>query len=73
METGNSGDEKKLGVLLKLARLAPMAWAAALTKNTKLAKLRDWLVASTPKLGPEYNYATRLYWLAHGLSDFPVC
>lgn len=65
--------DENLKQILDLVTAFPNSWPSVLGRKKSLANLRDWLVAATPKLGQSYSLATRLYWIVHGLADFPVC
>lgn len=46
----------------------------SMIRSGKFAYLRTWLDSKTPLLqNGDYNYVTKLYWVANGLTDFPAC
>lgn len=45
-------------------------------KNINRMSIVNWIMSKTPKLnslGFKVNFATRVYWIANGLIDFPKC
>lgn len=66
-------DEEFLSRILDLRRKSTCGFATAL-KSGKYRYLYEWLNSKTPLLqDAKYTVATKLYWVAHGLTDFPVC
>lgn len=62
-----------LAELLKLRDEHKHSFGTILNSE-KFGDLRKWLDEKTPLLqSRKYTAATKLYWVAHGLTDFPVC
>ena len=66
-------DAKCLTTLLRLKSEHRQSFGTIL-RGHEYSALRKWLESKTPLLGDgKYSFATRLYWVAHGLTDFPEC
>ena len=66
-------DERILAELLKLHNEHKHSFGMIL-KSEKFRVFRKWLDEKTPLLqGGKYTAVTKLYWVAHGLTDFPTC
>lgn len=66
-------DRKCLEEALKL-RIEHKHSFGTIIKGKRYRYLFDWLVSKTPLLdGIRHTAVTRLYWVANGIVDFPVC
>lgn len=66
-------DAECLETLLKLKSEHRQSFGTIL-RGQEYSALREWLESKTPLLsGGQYSFATRLYWAAHGLTEFPEC
>lgn len=67
-------DQDNLNTLLALYRKCRTVFGTLMKTSAKYKHLADWLITKTPLLSDKkYNWTTRLYWVANGLTDFPIC
>lgn len=66
-------DKTYLAELLQLKADHPMGFGAILS-GSRYQHLLKWLNGKTPALqDKKFSSVTKLYWVAHGFTDFPVC
>ena len=66
-------DERILAELLKLRNEHKYSFGTILNSE-KFRRFREWLDEKAPLLQDgKYTAVTKLYWVEHGLTDFPTC
>lgn len=52
---------------------SPKQFSNIINHSSELAKLKNWIIQSTPKLDSSRSLTERIYWIINGIQDFPRC
>ena len=66
-------DAEKISFLRNLIERRPIGYQKIMS-SSDYNEVKEWLWNAVPKLqDPKYTNSTRIYWILHGLTDFPKC